>query len=311
MTKILITGGAGYIGSVLTPLLLSEGYSVTVIDKLSYERNSLLACCKYDEFKFVEGDINNINTIENIINNYDIVIPLAAIVGAPASEKNTSLSRKTNLDSIKDLIKLMSPLQRMIYPTTNSGYGIGKQDQYCTEETPLNPISEYGRNKVEAEKIILDRKNSISFRLATVFGVSPRMRTDLLVNDFTLKAVKDGYIVLFQENFKRNYIHINDVADVFLYSIKNFERMKDNTYNIGLEDTNISKLELAQRIKKFLPNFSIHCAEIGEDPDKRDYIVSNKKILSTGWKTQWSLDDGIQQLIKCYKLLKTNSYTNL
>tara|TARA_B100000900_G_C20579642_1_gene716919 strand:+ start:595 stop:1530 length:936 start_codon:yes stop_codon:yes gene_type:complete len=311
LTKILITGGAGYIGSVLTPLLLSEGYSVTVIDKLSYERNSLLACCKYDEFKFVEGDINNINTIENIINNYDIVIPLAAIVGAPASEKNTSLSRKTNLDSIKDLIKLMSPLQRMIYPTTNSGYGIGKQDQYCTEETPLNPISEYGRNKVEAEKIILDRKNSISFRLATVFGVSPRMRTDLLVNDFTLKAVKDGYIVLFQENFKRNYIHINDVADVFLYSIKNFERMKDNTYNIGLEDTNISKLELAQRIKKFLPNFSIHCAEIGEDPDKRDYIVSNKKILSTGWKTQWSLDDGIQQLIKCYKLLKTNSYTNL
>ena len=311
MTKILITGGAGYIGSVLTPLLLSEGYSVTVIDKLSYERNSLLACCKYDEFKFVEGDINNINTIDNIINNYDIVIPLAAIVGAPASEKNTSLSRKTNLDSIKDLIKLMSPLQRMIYPTTNSGYGIGKQDQYCTEETPLNPISEYGRNKVEAEKIILDRKNSISFRLATVFGVSPRMRTDLLVNDFTLKAVKDGYIVLFQENFKRNYIHINDVADVFLYSIKNFETMKDNTYNVGLEDTNISKLELAQRIKKFLPNFSIHCAEIGEDPDKRDYIVSNKKILSTGWKTQWSLDDGIQQLIKCYKLLKTNSYTNL
>ena len=205
----------------------------------------------------------------------------------------------------------MSPSQKMIYPTTNSGYGIGKKDQYCTEETPLNPISEYGRNKVEAEKIILNRKNSISFRLATVFGVSPRMRTDLLVNDFTLKAVKDGYIVLFQEHFKRNYIHINDVANVFLYSIKNFEKMKDNAYNVGLEDTNISKLELAQRIKKFLPNFSIHSAEIGEDPDKRDYIVSNKKILSTGWKTQWSLDDGIQQLIKCYKLLKTNSYTNL
>lgn len=311
MTKILITGGAGYIGSVLTPLLLSEGYSVTVIDKLSYERNSLVACCKYNEFNFIEGDINNYKIISNIIDKFDIVIPLAAIVGAPASEKNTLLSRKTNLDSIKDLIKLMSTSQKMIYPTTNSGYGVGKQDQYCTEETPLNPISEYGRNKVEAEKIILDRKNSISFRLATVFGVSPRMRTDLLVNDFTLKAVKDGYIVLFQENFKRNYIHINDVANVFLYSIKNFETMKDNTYNVGLEDTNISKLELAQRIKKFLPNFSIHCAEIGEDPDKRDYIVSNKKILSTGWKTQWSLDDGIQQLIKCYKLLKTNSYTNL
>ena len=311
MTRILITGGAGYIGSVLTPLLLDEGYSVTVIDKLSYERNSLVGCCKYNEFDFVEGDINNYKIINNIIDKFDIVIPLAAIVGAPASEKNTLLSRKTNLESIKDLIKLMSPSQKMIYPTTNSGYGIGKKDQYCTEETPLNPISEYGRNKVEAEKIILNRKNSISFRLATVFGVSPRMRTDLLVNDFTLKAVKDGYIVLFQENFKRNYIHINDVANVFLYSIKNFETMKDNTYNVGLEDTNISKLELAQRIKKFLPNFSIHCAEIGEDPDKRDYIVSNKKILSTGWKTQWSLDDGIQQLIKCYKLLKTNSYTNL
>lgn len=311
MTRILITGGAGYIGSVLTPLLLDEGYSVTVIDKLSYERNSLVGCCKYNEFDFVEGDINNYKIINNIIDKFDIVIPLAAIVGAPASEKNTLLSRKTNLESIKDLIKLMSPSQKMIYPTTNSGYGIGKKDQYCTEETPLNPISEYGRNKVEAEKIILNRKNSISFRLATVFGVSPRMRTDLLVNDFTLKAVKDGYIVLFQENFKRNYIHINDVANVFLYSIKNFEKMKDNAYNVGLEDTNISKLELAQRIKKFLPNFSIHSAEIGEDPDKRDYIVSNKKILSTGWKTQWSLDDGIQQLIKCYKLLKTNSYTNL
>jgi len=309
--KILITGGAGYIGSVLTPLLLDEGYSVTVIDKLSYERNSLVGCCKYNEFDFVEGDINNYKIINNIIDKFDIVIPLAAIVGAPASEKNTLLSRKTNLESIKDLIKLMSPSQKMIYPTTNSGYGIGKKDQYCTEETPLSPISEYGRNKVEAEKIILNRKNSISFRLATVFGVSPRMRTDLLVNDFTLKAVKDGYIVLFQENFKRNYIHINDVANVFLYSIKNFEKMKDNAYNVGLEDTNISKLELAQRIKKFLPNFSIHSAEIGEDPDKRDYIVSNKKILSTGWKTQWSLDDGIQQLIKCYKLLKTNSYTNL
>lgn len=311
MTRILITGGAGYIGSVLTPLLLDEGYSVTVLDKLSYERNSLVGCCKYNEFDFVEGDINNYKIINNIIDKFDIVIPLAAIVGAPASEKNTLLSRKTNLESIKDLIKLMSPSQKMIYPTTNSGYGIGKKDQYCTEETPLNPISEYGRNKVEAEKIILNRKNSISFRLATVFGVSPRMRTDLLVNDFTLKAVKDGYIVLFQENFKRNYIHINDVANVFLYSIKNFEKMKDNAYNVGLEDTNISKLELAQRIKKFLPNFSIHSAEIGEDPDKRDYIVSNKKILSTGWKTQWSLDDGIQQLIKCYKLLKTNSYTNL
>lgn len=311
MTRILITGGAGYIGSVLTPLLLDEGYSVTVIDKLSYERNSLVGCCKYNEFDFVEGDINNYKIINNIIDKFDIVIPLAAIVGAPASEKNTLLSRKTNLESIKDLIKLMSPSQKMIYPTTNSGYGIGKKDQYCTEETPLSPISEYGRNKVEAEKIILNRKNSISFRLATVFGVSPRMRTDLLVNDFTLKAVKDGYIVLFQENFKRNYIHINDVANVFLYSIKNFEKMKDNAYNVGLEDTNISKLELAQRIKKFLPNFSIHSAEIGEDPDKRDYIVSNKKILSTGWKTQWSLDDGIQQLIKCYKLLKTNSYTNL
>ena len=311
MTKILITGGAGYIGSVLTPLLLSEGYSVTVIDKLSYERNSLVACCKYNEFNFIEGDINNIKILDNIIDKFDIVIPLAAIVGAPASEKNILLSRKTNLDSIKDLIKLMSPSQKMIYPTTNSGYGVGKKDQYCTEETPLNPISEYGRNKVEAEKIILDRKNSISFRLATVFRASPRMRTDLLVNDFTLKAVKDGYIVLFQEHFKRNYIHINDVANVFLYSIKNFEKMKDNTFNVGLEDTNISKLELAQRIKKFLPNFSIHCAQIGEDPDKRDYIVSNKKILSTGWKTQWSLDNGIQQLIKCYKLLKTNNYTNL
>jgi len=311
LTRILITGGAGYIGSVLTPLLLDEGYSVTVIDKLSYERNSLVGCCKYNEFDFVEGDINNYKIINNIIDKFDIVIPLAAIVGAPASEKNTLLSRKTNLESIKDLIKLMSPSQKMIYPTTNSGYGIGKKDQYCTEETPLSPISEYGRNKVEAEKIILNRKNSISFRLATVFGVSPRMRTDLLVNDFTLKAVKDGYIVLFQENFKRNYIHINDVANVFLYSIRNFEKMKDNAYNVGLEDTNISKLELAQRIKKFLPNFSIHSAEIGEDPDKRDYIVSNKKILSTGWKTQWSLDDGIQQLIKCYKLLKTNSYTNL
>lgn len=311
MTKILITGGAGYIGSILTPILLKNNFSVTVIDKLMYERNSLIECCQYDKFEFVEGDINNKELIKNHIKKFDIIIPLAAIVGAPASERNALLSRQTNLESIKDLLNNLSTKQMLIYPTTNSGYGVGKKDQYCTEETPLNPISEYGRNKVEAEKLILDRENSISFRLATVFGVSPRMRTDLLVNDFTLKAVKDGYIVLFQENFKRNYIHINDVANVFLYSINNFKIMKNQTYNVGLEDTNISKLELAERIKKFVPNFSIHSAEIGEDPDKRDYIVSNKKIISKGWKAKWSLDDGIKQLISCYKFLKTNIYNNL
>ena len=311
MTNILITGGAGYIGSVLTPFLLNKGFKISVLDNLMYEKNSLLSCCNHKNFDFFEGDVNNLSLLGDLVKKNDIIIPLAAIVGAPASEKNSQLSKSTNLNSIREMIKIMSGSQYLLFPTTNSGYGIGKKDQFCTEESPLNPISEYGRNKVEAEKIILDRKNSICFRLATVFGVSPRMRTDLLVNDFTLKAVKDGYIVLFQEHFKRNYIHIQDVTNVFNFAIENFNKMKNETYNVGLEDTNISKLELAERIKKYVPKFSIHTASIGADIDKRDYIVSNKKILSTGWKPHYSLDNGIIELVKCYKILQTNIYTNI
>tara|TARA_B100000242_G_scaffold128412_1_gene90621 strand:+ start:237 stop:1172 length:936 start_codon:yes stop_codon:yes gene_type:complete len=311
MDRILITGGAGYLGSVLTPILLNKNFKVTVLDNLMYEKNSLLSCCSNKNFEFHNGDVTNTSLLSSLLKKNDIIIPLAAIVGAPASEKNPKISKSINLDSIREMINHMSKTQYLLYPTTNSGYGIGESGKFCTETSPLNPISEYGRNKVEAEKIIIERDNSVSFRLATVFGVSPRMRTDLLVNDFTLKAVKDGYIILFQENFKRNFIHIKDIANVFHFAIENFSKLKNEIYNVGLEDTNISKLELAERIKKYIPNFYIHSASIGEDPDKRDYIVSNKKILSTGWKPDYSLDDGIKELIKCYKILKINQFSNI
>lgn len=309
--SILVTGGAGYIGSVLVPYLLSEGGKVTVLDNLLFKQNSLLDVCHNPNFSIIKGDVRDKQTITSAIKNVDIIIPLAAIVGAPLCNRDPILAVTTNVDAIKTLVEVTSKEQIIIYPTTNSGYGIGQDGVYCTEETPLKPISLYGQTKVEAEKIILDRGNCITFRLATAFGLSPRMRIDLLVNDFTYRAVKDRFVVVFEGHFKRNFIHIRDIAYAFIHSIKNFETMKNEPYNVGLSDANLSKLELCEKIKKYVPDFYFVEAQIGEDPDKRNYIVSNEKIEKTGFKPIHSLDDGIKELIKGYTILNNSIYSNV
>lgn len=309
--KILITGGAGYIGSVLTPILLAAGYEVTVLDSFIFGQNSLADCCHYDSFNIVRGDCRDQGLLENLMGDADVIIPLAALVGAPLCSRDRIGTRSINQDAVEMICQLASPRQRILMPVTNSGYGIGEAGKFCTEESPLRPISLYGVTKVAAEKAVLARENSITFRLATVFGMSPRMRVDLLVNDFVYRAIYDRAVVIFEGHFKRNYIHIRDVAKVFLHALENFEAMKGRAYNVGLEEANLSKLELCAEIKKYLPNFVFLEAPIGEDPDKRDYIVSNQRILSTGFTPDWTLGRGIQELIKGYTILRNTVYSNV
>ena len=305
--KILITGGAGYLGSVLTGHLLDKGYKVTCMDNLKHRQDSLIVYAGNPNFNFVYGDVRDEGLLEKTVSDSDVIIPLAAIVGMPACNLNPEGAKKVNLDAIIKLNGIRSPNQKIIFPNTNSGYGAKSGDVFCTEDTPLEPISLYGKTKVKSEKHLLEsEKPSITLRLATVFGFSPRMRTDLLVNDFVLKAVRDSYVVIYQGDFKRNYIHIKDVARVFEHCVTNFDSMKDMPYNVGLEDANLSKIELAEKIKEYVSNFEIIPREIGEDPDKRNYIVSNKRILSTGFAPEFSLDDGIVELIKGYNILLRN-----
>lgn len=311
MYNILITGGAGYIGSTLVPNLLSEGYKVTVIDNFYFNQISLLQNCHHPNFEIIEGDARDESLIKKLLPKFDIIIPLAAIVGAPACDKDKIGAQTLNFDAIKMLNNLRSKEQRILYPNTNSGYGIGKPGEYCTEESPLNPISLYGKTKVDAELLLLDSGNAITFRLATVFGTSPRMRIDLLVNDFTFRALNDKFVVLFEAHFKRNYIHVRDVSKAFIHGIKNFESMKDNAYNVGLSSANLSKLELCEKIKEHLPNFTIVTNDFAKDPDQRNYIVSNAKIEKTGYSPDVDLDKGIIELIKGFKMVKNNNYTNL
>jgi len=309
--RILITGGAGYIGSVLCSYLLEKGFSVTVIDNLSFKQHSLLQCFSNPKFRFVQGDACNESLIKEEIKKADIIIPLAAIVGAPACDRNPLLATAINYDAILSILRQTSPSQRILYPNTNSGYGIGKKGEWCTEKTPLNPISLYGKLKVQSEERLLASGQGVSFRLATVFGVSPRMRLDLLVNDFTFRACQDNCIVLFEEHFKRNYIHVRDVAKAFYFGIVNFDRMKGEAFNVGLSAANLSKRELCEKIKVFLPNLYIHSAGIGEDPDKRDYIVSNEKLEGLGWKPEVSLEDGIREIIAAYPILRMHAFKNV
>jgi nucleoside-diphosphate-sugar epimerase len=309
--RVLITGGAGYIGSVLCHALLQKGFQVTVIDNLYYKQASLLPYLADSSFRFVCNDACNEKILKEETEKADILIPLAALVGAAACDRAPILAKALNLDAIASLLKYSSQSQMILYPNTNSGYGIGKKDQFCTEETPLNPISLYGKLKVESEKILLDSGRAVSFRLATVFGISPRMRLDLLVNDFTFRACHDRFIVLFEEHFKRNYIHVRDVANAFLFGIEHFNQMKGNAYNVGLSSANLSKRELCEKIKAFLPDFYIHSASVGEDPDKRDYIVSNEKIEKLGWRPMTSLEQGIQEIIAGYPILRMNNFKNV
>lgn len=308
---ILITGGAGYIGSVLTPALLSLGNQVTVLDNFYFRQSSLLDCCRYDNFQIVRGDCRDESLVKRLVSKADVVIPLAALVGAPLCNRDENAARTINQEAVEMLCRVASHNQWILMPVTNSGYGIGESGKFCTEETPLRPISTYGITKVKAEEAVLKRENSISFRLATVFGASPRMRIDLLVNDFVYRAVHDHAVVIFEGHFKRNYIHIRDVVNVFIHGLANFEKMKGKPYNVGLDDANLSKLELCTVIKKHLPKFIFVEAPIGEDPDKRDYIVSNARILGTGFKPEWSLGRGIAELIKAFSVLRNTIYSNV
>lgn len=308
---ILITGGAGYIGAVLVPSLLVLGHRVTVLDNFMFDQASLSDCCRYDDFHVVKGDCRDDGTVRPLVAKSDVIIPLAALVGAPLCKRDPIATRTTNLDAISLLCRLVSQQQQILMPVTNSGYGVGEQGKYCTEETPLRPISLYGQTKVEAEKLVLDRGNSISFRLATVFGMSPRMRTDLLVNDFVYRAFIDRAIVVFEGHFKRNFIHIRDVARVFVHGLARFDLMRGQPYNVGLDDANLSKLELCAAIKRHLPGFVFLEAAVGEDPDKRDYIVSNERLGKTGFQPEWSLDRGIIELIKGFTMLRNTIHSNV
>ncbi len=309
--RVLVTGGAGYIGSVLIPILLDNGYQVTAIDNLMYNQTSLISLCSRSNFKFIKADVTDYSFMQKELKDHDIIIPLAAIVGAPACKNKPFLAKSVNLDAINFISENINENQKILFPNTNSGYGICKKNAFCDETSPLNPISLYARYKVEAEKKLLSTKKAISFRLATVFGLSARMRLDLLVNDFTFRAMSDKFIILFEEHFKRNYIHIKDVAKAFLFGIKNFDKMKGEAFNVGLSSANLSKKELVNKIKKYIPDFYVHLAKIGEDPDKRDYIVSNKKLESLGWKATYSLDDGIKEIISAYPFLKCNNFKNI
>jgi nucleoside-diphosphate-sugar epimerase len=308
--SVLVTGGAGYLGSILTPELLAAGHRVTVLDNFMYSQNSLAHLCANADFYVVNGDARAPDTLSQLLPRADVVIPLAALVGAPLCKKDPIAATTTNRDAIATLCKMLSPSQRVVMPTTNSGYGIGEPGKFCTEETPLRPMSLYGRDKVAAEQIVLGRENAVSLRLATVFGMSPRMRIDLLVNDFVHRAVTDRFVVLFEAHFKRNYVHIRDVARVFLHTIDNFDRMRGHAYNVGLSDANLSKAELCERIKAQVAEFVYLEAPIGGDPDKRDYIVSNARIEATGYRTKYPLDDGIRELIKGFRMIRNAVYAN-
>ncbi|MBI3298858.1 MAG: SDR family oxidoreductase [Elusimicrobia bacterium] len=309
--KILITGGAGYIGSILTPTLLRSGHQVTVLDNLMFKQASLLECCAEEAFEFVRGDARDERLVTPLVKKADAIIPLAALVGAPLCDNDRPGATTTNVEAVKLLVKIASKAQRILIPITNSGYGIGEKDKFCTEDSPLKPISLYGETKVAAEAAVLERENSLSFRLATVFGASPKMRLDLLVNDFVYRAVNDRAVVVFEGHFKRNYIHIRDVAKVFLHGLDKFESMRGKPYNVGLEDANLSKLELCAEIAKQVKGFVFMEAPIGEDPDKRDYIVSNQRLLKTGFKPDWNLARGITELIKAYKIVKRREFSNV
>ncbi len=310
--KILITGGAGYIGSSLCEYLLKNNHKVTVLDTFMFSNSSLNSYMSNKNFSVYQEDVRNINSIKKYLSENDVIVPLACLVGAPLCNLKEEEATQVNFQSIKGMINNLSKDQYVIYPTTNSGYGVGEKDKFCTEDTPLKPISVYGKTKVKAEEYIAENfSNSTRLRLATVFGCSPRMRLDLLVNDFVYRATKDKFIVLFESHFKRNFIHIRDVCRTIMMSIEDQENFSGETFNLGLSDANLSKMELCQKIKKYLPKFEILESDIGEDVDKRDYIVSNEKIESRGFKPIHTIDDGINELIKLFRyLIPTQSMRN-
>lgn len=308
---ILVTGGAGYLGSIMVPMLLDEGFDVTVVDSFMYGQSSLLDCCHHPKLTIIRGDARDRALMARCLKDADAIFPLACLTGAPLCDRDPAEATSVNLDAIRLLTDLRSPQQRIIFPTTNSGYGIGQDGLHCTEETPLRPVSLYGRLKVEAERVVLESGQSLTLRLATAFGISPRMRLDLLVNDFVYRAVTDGFVVLFQSHFKRNYIHVRDIARAFLHGLRHFDAMRGQAYNVGLSDANLSKRELCDAIARQVPRFYVVEAEIGQDPDQRNYIVSNERIERTGFTPSVSLDAGIAELIKGYQVVRRKGFANV
>ncbi len=312
MSKILVTGGAGYLGSILVPTLLRDGHEVTVVDRFPQTSDvSLQECCVFDGFKPIKADCRDTRLLDDLVPKHDVLIPLAALVGAPLCKEDEIAATSTNRDAVIDIVKRASKDQQIIYPTTNSGYGIGGGSDMCTEDSPLNPLSLYGTTKVEAEKAVLDSGNGVTLRLATVFGMAPRMRLDLLVNDFTFRAVKDRALVIFEGHFRRNFIHVRDITKAFKHVMDNYETMNNEAYNVGLSSANLTKIQLCEAIQKHVPNFTWLEAPIGEDPDKRDYIVSNAKIEATGFMPSHDLDMGIEELVKGYTMLWNSRYSNV
>jgi nucleoside-diphosphate-sugar epimerase len=310
-SNILVTGGAGYLGSILVPELLKAGNKVTVLDNFMYGQNSLAHVCHDSGFKVVYGDVRRKSILVPLLREAEIIIPLAALVGAPICDRDPVGAKTINHDSMLALFDLAADEQCILMPTTNSAYGTGDKNNYCTEESELRPISSYAKEKVEVEKVLMKRRNSISFRLATVFGMSPRMRIDLLVNDFTYRAAHDRFIILFESHFKRNFIHVRDVTRAFLHAIDNYDKMKGQIFNVGLSEANLSKKELCEAIQRHVPDFLYQEAAVGKDPDQRNYIVSNEKIESTGFHPKYSLDAGIGELIKGYTMIKNTQYGNI
>jgi len=309
--RVLITGGAGYIGSILTEHLLSKGYHVTILDSLLFGQQTHFHFCSNPNYEFVFGDCRNESTLKKLISKSDTIIALAAMVGAPACDRDPYMAKSVNHDAISMINQIRSKDQFLIYPMTNSGYGTQSGDQFCTEETPLEPISLYGTTKVEAEKVVLDSPNSVSLRLATVFGMSPRLRLDLLVNYFTYMANQEGYLVLFEKDFKRNFVHVRDVSDCMIYCIENSSKMAGRPFNLGNDDANMSKEDLALRIKEQLPELYLHYADVGNDPDKRNYVVSNQRLREAGFEAKRSIDAGITELLKGYQMLKRSPLKNV
>lgn len=301
--KVLVTGGAGYIGSTLVPMLLGAGHEVHVVDSMLYQENSLGGVAYHPRFSVTVGDVRDQDLMRKVGQEAEVVVPLAAIVGAPACDRDVTAARSVNRDAVVDMLGWLRADQYVIMPTTNSGYGQGEADHYCDERTPLRPLSGYAREKALVEECVMERGRSISLRLATVFGMSPRMRVDLLVNDFVNRALRDRFLVLFESGFYRNYIHVRDVARVFLFALDRLERMSGEIYNVGLSEANLTKRELAERIRAQLPELVIVEATVGRDPDQRNYVVSNAKIESVGFRPEYGIDQGIGELIQGIPML--------